>query len=87
MQNRIAQFFLAELLVFAALFSGGLAGLGATMTLAGESRHSDAVSWMLVTGFGLIALSLGKLGATRIYRALRPAHQTALSARAEHTDY
>ena len=70
MRTRLFQFVLAELLAIAALLTAVLAGLGASMTLNGSSRHSAALSWTLVGLFGLIALGLGRVAALRFRRAL-----------------
>lgn len=74
MRSRIAQFLLAELLAFGAFVCGGVALLGATMTWAGDSRHSSMLSWLLVTLCAGIAIALGRTAALRFRRVFARAN-------------
>ena len=67
-KTRFAQFLLAELLAFGALFCGGLAMVGGAVTYTGGSRHSAGLSWALVALFALASLALGRTAAVRLRR-------------------
>ena len=68
MQNRLSQLLLAELLAFSALFSGGLASLGAVMTSSGDSRHPVIISWLLVASCASLSVYLTRLALVRLRR-------------------
>ena len=77
MGKRIGQLIVAELYAFGTFVCGGLAALGAAVTWTGESQHSPALSWALVSFFASMSVALGTLAAGRLRLAFARSDRTS----------